>query len=74
LGAAVPLAVAALAPPQYLLIATVVASLLCLPCLGGLAAKVGGASVLTGAMRVTFWSALAMAVTASVGTLISALS
>jgi len=73
LGAAVPLTVAVFAPPHYLLIATVVASLLCLPCLGGLAARVGGANVLTGAMRVTFWSALAMAVTASVGSLFSAL-
>ncbi len=60
---------AALAPPQYLLIATVSASLLSLLCLGAMAARVGGANMLTGAVRVTFWSALAMAVTASVGSL-----
>jgi len=68
-GAAMPLLVAALAPPEYLLIATVSASLLSLLCLGALAARVGGANMLTGALRVTFWSALAMAVTASVGSL-----
>jgi len=68
-GAAMPLLVAALAPPQYLLIATVSASLLSLLCLGAMAARVGGANMLTGAVRVTFWSALAMAVTASVGSL-----
>jgi len=68
-GAAMPLLVAALAPPQYLLIATVGASLLSLLCLGAVAARVGGANMLTGALRVTFWSALAMAVTASVGSL-----
>jgi VIT1/CCC1 family predicted Fe2+/Mn2+ transporter len=68
-GAAMPLLVAALAPAQYLLIATVGASLLSLLCLGAVAARVGGANMLTGALRVTFWSALAMAVTASVGSL-----
>jgi VIT1/CCC1 family predicted Fe2+/Mn2+ transporter len=44
-------------------------SLVFLAILGGLAARVGGASVGLGAMRVTFWGALAMAVTAGVGTL-----
>lgn len=69
-GAFIPLLVVALAPQQYLIIATVAASLLCLMCLGGLSAKVGGAAVVTGALRVTFWSALAMGVTAAVGALI----
>jgi vacuolar iron transporter family protein len=73
-GAAMPLAVAILAPPQNVLPATVAASLLCLFGLGALAAKVGGANVVTGAMRVTFWSALAMAVTASVGLLVGTLA
>jgi len=72
-GAAMPLAVAMLTPTQYLLVTTVGVSLLCLLGLGGLAAKVGGANVVTGAVRVTFWSALAMAVTASVGSLIGTL-
>jgi VIT1/CCC1 family predicted Fe2+/Mn2+ transporter len=37
--------------------------------LGGLAARVGGAKVTTGALRVTFWGALAMGLTAGVGAL-----
>jgi vacuolar iron transporter family protein len=37
--------------------------------LGALAAHVGGAGVIAGAIRVTFWGALAMAVTAGVGAL-----
>jgi VIT1/CCC1 family predicted Fe2+/Mn2+ transporter len=44
-------------------------SLVFLAILGGLAARVGGARVITGAMRVTFWGALAMALTAGVGAL-----
>ena len=66
-GAALPLLVAALAPAPYLMPAIVVVSLVCLMTLGGWSAKVGGASVRTGALRVTFWSALAMAVTTLVG-------
>lgn len=73
LGAAMPLLVATLAPPDSLVAATVAVSLLCLLCLGGLAAKAGGANVLTGAARVTFWSALAMSVTAAVGSLFGTL-
>jgi len=71
-GAAMPLLVAVIAPPRYLLPATVAASLLSLLCLGALAARAGGANVLTGALRVTFWSALAMAATALVGSLFGA--
>jgi VIT1/CCC1 family predicted Fe2+/Mn2+ transporter len=37
--------------------------------LGGLAARAGGAGVMIGALRVTFWGALAMGVTAGVGAL-----
>jgi VIT1/CCC1 family predicted Fe2+/Mn2+ transporter len=44
-------------------------SLVFLAILGGLAARVGGASVKKGAVRVTFWGALAMALTAGVGAL-----
>jgi len=72
-GAVLPLGVAALAPPRYLMSATVSASLLCLLILGGWSAKVGGADVRTGALRVTFWSALAMAVTGLVGAIAGAL-
>jgi len=40
----------------------------------GLAARVGGANVAAGAMRVTFWGALAMALTAGAGTLFGTLA
>ncbi|MDP8986352.1 MAG: VIT family protein [Pseudomonadota bacterium] len=69
-GALIPLVVAATAAPRYLIGCTVVTSLLCLLLLGGLSAKVGGADVTTGAVRVTLWSALAMGVTAAVGALL----
>jgi len=69
-GALLPLLVAALAPPRYLMISIVIVSLACLLLLGGWSAKVGGADVRTGALRVAFWSALAMAVTTTVGALV----
>jgi VIT1/CCC1 family predicted Fe2+/Mn2+ transporter len=69
-GAALPLLVTAFAPPSQLMIFIVVASLLCLLVLGGWSAKVGGANMRTGALRVAFWSALAMAVTTLVGSLV----
>jgi vacuolar iron transporter family protein len=68
-GAALPLAVAALAPTQALLIWVSGTSLLFLAALGVVAARVGGASVLISAWRVTFWGALAMTMTAAVGKL-----
>jgi VIT1/CCC1 family predicted Fe2+/Mn2+ transporter len=68
-GAAMPLAVAALSPVVGLIPLVAGTSLLFLALLGGLAARAGGASVTLGAARVTFWGALAMAVTAGVGTL-----
>jgi VIT1/CCC1 family predicted Fe2+/Mn2+ transporter len=46
-----------------------ITSLVFLAILGALAARVGGAGVMKGAMRVTFWGALAMALTAGVGKL-----
>jgi VIT1/CCC1 family predicted Fe2+/Mn2+ transporter len=72
-GAVLPVLVAAFAPPRYLMISIVVVSLMCLLVLGGWSAKVGGANVRTGAMRVAFWSALAMAVTTLVGAAAGAL-
>lgn len=66
-GAALPLLVAWLTPGNALIIAVAVSSLIFLGFLGGLAARVGGASILVGATRVTFWGALAMALTAGVG-------
>jgi VIT1/CCC1 family predicted Fe2+/Mn2+ transporter len=68
-GAALPLAVVALMPPASLAISVGLVALIALATLGGLAAKTGGASVIRGVVRVTFWSALAMAVTYGVGTL-----
>jgi VIT1/CCC1 family predicted Fe2+/Mn2+ transporter len=71
-GAAVPLSVVPLAPEQHLMGAIAVVSLVCLICLGAWSAKVGGANPLIGAGRVAFWSALAMAITAAVGSLVGA--
>ena len=68
-GAAMPLLVIALASDSNLIPFVSGASLVFLALLGGLGAYVGGASVVTGVMRVTFWSALAMGVTAGIGTL-----
>jgi VIT1/CCC1 family predicted Fe2+/Mn2+ transporter len=68
-GAAMPLLVAALAPATALIPLVAATSLAFLALLGGLAAHTGGARVTVGALRVTFWGALAMAVTAGVGAL-----
>jgi VIT1/CCC1 family predicted Fe2+/Mn2+ transporter len=68
-GASMPLIVAALVPPASLLIAVPATSLLVLAGLGALAAREGGAPIMPGTMRVTFWGALAMGVTAGVGAL-----
>jgi vacuolar iron transporter family protein len=69
LGAAFPLVVASLSPPSNVILILAVTSLVCLAILGALAARAGGASRLRGALRVTFWSALALAATALVGRL-----
>jgi VIT1/CCC1 family predicted Fe2+/Mn2+ transporter len=69
LGAAIPLIVVALVPAASLLIAVPASSLLVLACLGALAARTGGAPMAPGAIRVTFWGALAMGVTAGAGAL-----
>jgi VIT1/CCC1 family predicted Fe2+/Mn2+ transporter len=71
-GAALPLAVTAVAPAQGLLYWVSGMSLLFLALLGVVAARVGGSAVLIGAWRVTFWGALAMAITAGVGALVGA--
>jgi len=66
-GAALPLAVTALAPGHGLIAWVAGTSLAFLALLGAVAARAGGASMRTGAWRVTFWGALAMAITAGVG-------
>src|ERR1700728_1897795 len=68
-GAAMPLLVTAIAPASSLIVLVPGTSLLFLALLGALAAGVGGASVTVGALRVTFWGALAMGLTAGVGAL-----
>ncbi len=66
-GAAMPLLVTVIAPIAGLVPLVSATSLVFLAILGGLAARAGGAGVRMGAMRVTFWGALAMALTAAVG-------
>ncbi len=68
-GAGLPLLVTALGPEASLVWLVSGTSLFFLALLGGVAAHVGGASIAVGAMRVTFWGAFAMAVTAGVGAL-----
>ena len=71
-GAALPLLVVLLAPVSALMWTICASSLVFLALLGAMAARAGGASVITASARVTFWGALAMAVTAGVGTLFEA--
>ena len=68
-GAAMPLLMVVIAPAAHLMAVVAAASLVSLAVLGGLAALAGGASAIAGALRVTFWGALAMALTAGVGAL-----
>lgn len=68
-GAAMPLLIAIVAPTNAIIPLVAGTSLLFLALLGALAARAGGAPVVMGAVRVTFWGALAMAVTAGVGSL-----
>ena len=69
IGAALPLLVTAVTPTAELIPAVSGTSLVFLALLGGVAARAGGAGVAVGAIRVTFWGALAMALTAGVGAL-----
>jgi len=66
-GATMPLLITAVAPAAWLIPLVSGTSLVFLALLGGLAARAGGAGVAVGAVRVTFWGALAMALTAGVG-------
>ena len=69
LGAALPLAVVVLTPAARVMWAVSGSSLVFLALLGSLSARAGGSPVLSAAGRVTFWGALAMALTAGVGAL-----
>ena len=73
IGALLPLAIAWLVSGPALIPSVAIASLFFLGTLGGLAARAGGASVVIGALRVTFWGSLAMVVTAGVGRLFGAI-
>src|SRR3984957_14134844 len=66
-GAALPLLVSAITPTAGLIPLVSGTSLVSLAVLGGVAARAGGAGVTVGAIRVTFWGALAMALTAGGG-------
>lgn len=68
-GAVLPLLVVLVVPARDLVVSVVGTSLACLAMLGVLAAHAGGASAVVGAVRVTFWGALAMAITYGVGAL-----
>lgn len=68
-GAAMPLLTATIVPEATLIPVVSGTSLVSLTLLGGLAARVGGAPMMTGAMRVTLWGALAMSLTAGIGAL-----
>lgn len=71
-GAVLPLLTAVISPVAYLIPVVAGTSLVFLALLGTLAAYTGGAPVVTGAVRVTFWGAIAMALTAGVGHLFGA--
>jgi vacuolar iron transporter family protein len=66
-GAAAPLALVVLSPSNWLLPTVAVGSLVFLALLGVLGAHAGGAEVLKPTIRVTFWGALAMALTTGIG-------
>ena len=68
-GASLPLVAAALAPLAYAILVVSIASLISLSLLGIISARAGGADPIRATMRVTVWGALAMALTAGIGTL-----
>ncbi len=67
LGAAMPLLAVIVSPIQYLVYAVAASSLIYLAILGAIGAKAGGAGIIRPTIRVAFWGALAMAVTAGIG-------
>jgi VIT1/CCC1 family predicted Fe2+/Mn2+ transporter len=69
-GAAMPLMATVMTPAAGLIPIVSGTSLVFLALLGGVAARAGGAGVAMGAIRVTFWGALAMALTAGIGALV----
>jgi VIT1/CCC1 family predicted Fe2+/Mn2+ transporter len=66
-GAAAPLALALISPSHWIIPVVALGCLVFLAVLGMIGAKAGGANIIKPAIRVTFWGALAMAVTAAIG-------
>ncbi len=71
-GAVAPLLVVVLTPSAYVLYAVAISTVMFLAVLGAMGAKAGGANILRGTVRVTFWGVVAMAITAAVGTMFGA--
>lgn len=71
-GAVLPLLVVGLAPQKQLVGVIVAVSLVCLAILGAIAARLGGAPMARGTVRITFWGGLAMALTAGAGAMFGA--
>jgi VIT1/CCC1 family predicted Fe2+/Mn2+ transporter len=68
-GAAMPLLTVLVSPERFIVPLVAGSSLVFLAVLGGVSAQAGGAPILKAAARVSFWGALAMALTAAVGAL-----
>jgi vacuolar iron transporter family protein len=69
-GAAMPLLAVVLSPDQYIIAGVAGSSLIYLAILGAVGARAGGANMAKASLRVAFWGALAMAITAGIGHLI----
>ncbi|MCL4164823.1 UNVERIFIED_CONTAM: hypothetical protein GTU68_034557, partial [Idotea baltica] len=69
IGALLPLLITYFSPIENTVAAVSIASIISLAVLGGLAAKAGGANIMVGMTRVMFWGALAMGITALIGSL-----
>jgi VIT1/CCC1 family predicted Fe2+/Mn2+ transporter len=71
-GAMVPIATVAASPASWVSRVSTATALIALSIFGGAAAYAGGASVFKAALRVAFWGALAMALSAAVGSMVGA--
>jgi len=69
-GAILPLIVVSISPTSILVATVSIASLFFLAALGALGARAGGADITKATLRVSFWGALAMALTAAIGSLV----
>ncbi len=69
-GSVLPLLTIFVVSRNWLVPTVAIVSLVILTVLGGVAARAGGASMIVGALRVLFWGAIAMAVTAGIGALV----